>query len=610
MTGPGMAAPTSIWKTAAGGGPEIQSDFSMKRKYLSIAEYLPDAAARSPYYGLGVKASVARLHSESCIASLAQEIEDGEESAAAIRCAAKAARIALGKGRSDKRVRNTVSKALKKGPVNQKDRQHKKELKALHKAHAVQIQVTVESVGRQFLSFAETTTRQNQTFCQTMMEQMFLALRPGTGIAEAVQQAAQGRQAQAVQQPPAPPRPREERKIPRKGPKNPVAEPVPPSAKGPVPGPAQEPTPATAESAVRPAQARSGEPSAEPLPEGDTQEVYDQETNDSPDEDEEFEDEGAEDEEPEDEGAEDEEPEDDDPGSDEEVPPTAAVRPEQMYPTQEFIPSRFPYDMYDLTDNERNACEFITVAYHAFACCYAVNKLHYNVDKFKIFDNRLQLFLCRALRRFEHDVMRILPRLKDLGLQGLAELEQLHREDANPDPKSGLPFETSMPPYLLPHLPLDVEDHPALPMSWMTLDVVEPYECDNFKEKDERREPVFYLLALLKVMHEKLLAFEQTNLDPEQALYPGLAYQMEQALDDCVGHLGRVWSLCWTDAQTVLDEEEEWEQEKLQAIEAKRVAESRILVVGQDSPAVQNLQDSARWSTAATSASPWPWRRC
>ena len=138
----------------------------------------------------------------------------------------------------------------------------------------------------------------------------------------------------------------------------------------------------------------------------------------------------------------------DESNEDEEIPPAPAVRPEQMYPYQSFIGSNFPYGLYRLTDNERNACEFITVAYHTFRQCDAVNQLHYNVDKFKLFDDRLQLFVHRALRRVLDDLLRILPRLKDLGLVGLAELEQLHREDGESRAKSGPALRVLMPPHL------------------------------------------------------------------------------------------------------------------------------------------------------------------
>ena len=168
---------------------------------------------------------------------------------------------------------------------------------------------------------------------------------------------------------------------------------------------------------------------------------------------------------------------------------------------------------------------------------------------------------------------------------GLAELEEEFAQSGDDPAAYPAPaVETFTPPHLLAQLPVDVVDEPEVPMSWLTLDVVPTYQTGPFEETSPLRVQVFYLLALLKLLREKLLAFEQDqqNRDPEQALYPALAYQLEQIMQDMGGHLTRIRCRCHAEGQRALALEAEHEEQERLAEERQKVAETRILVVGDD----------------------------
>ena len=253
--------------------------------------------------------------------------------------------------------------------------------------------------------------------------------------------------------------------------------------------------------------------------------------------------------------------------------------PLALFPYQEFLPVGYPHDHYELTDAERRVCEYITAITVLIALLPEVLALRLHDRHFHIFDDRLQLWVVRAVRDFNPQKDRILPLLKDLAAQGRTWMEEWYREDNGPDadpataPRPAL--DTFAPPHLLPYMPLDTAEV-TLPQGYLTLNVVEPYRDPDIPEACEERKKIFRFLALYQVAFAALSRFEQAP----SAVRPDLCYQFQLALRDGAAHLVRIHASCWEKAEQAQVREPEWLLEESKAKAAAAEALARIVVLG------------------------------
>ncbi len=546
-----------------------------KRNYLKVAQEIPDEAARSGKAGIKLMAEIATIPypSKQCLCMLSTVMQ--VETAATIRRGIKAVKRAFCKGQSETKALGAASKAMYGDSGTEGE--------------------------RKLLKVAKKLTRKLGRISEVLA---------GSGVArrEETQEETASK--------------RGHRKYPREASAEQGAEQVPRPVPDPVPRPGQRPTAAPSAATGRPvapddsakddpkdfaadaefdADSMNDEP--EDSMEAAAAEAHEAEVDeaeaDEAEADEAEADEAGADEAGADEAEADEveanadesepeldapEPESPEPDEPELVRPEPALRPEQLYPYQHFIATSYPFEAYDLTDAERDACEIITLVTHVIQWTKPVLDLRYDLDRYKNFEDRLQLHLCRVCEVLGDAAERVQPMLKNLAQQGEAELENLFQQTGKDPAASKTPrYDTFVPPHLIENMPLDIVDEPELPMSYLTLNVLAPYEEKNpFKEKGTLCVRVFYYLALLKVLRQKILDFEPRASDSRQALYPALAYQLERALEDLGGYLIRVRGLCYIEGQRALEQEAEWEEEQQQIEEQKKLTQSRILILGDD----------------------------